>query len=266
MSTIYLVRHGQAGTRDAYDSLSDLGRSQSRLLGEYLASQHVEFAMAYSGAMSRQLQTAEETRRGYVAAGGSFPQITVEEGWNEFDLGLLYDQLAPQLCVEDPEFRAEYARMREQVHAATAPNAEIHRKWQPCDSKLVEAWIRNQHAHSGETWEQFCGRISGRRAQLAECLTSLAVSRPRATAHSQGQTAGAARDGSSGNIIVFTSATPVAIWTSLALEIFDQRIMRLAGVLYNTAFTTMKLRGDQLLLFTFNAIPHLPTPDLHTHR
>ncbi len=265
MSTIYLVRHGQAGTRDAYDSLSDLGRRQSRLLGEYLACRPVEFAVAYSGAMSRQLQTAQEMRRGYIEAGGCFPEITIEEGWNEFDLSLLYDRLAPQLCAEDPAFRADYARMCEQVRAAAAPDAEIHRKWHPCDTRLVEAWILNRHALSGETWQQFCARISGRRAQLSHCIASLAAAQPPATAQSQAASAGAARDGSPANIIVFTSATPVAIWASLALEISDQRIMRLAGVLYNTSFTTMRLRGDSLRLFTFNAIPHLPTA-LHTHR
>ena len=32
MSRIYLVRHGQAGTRADYDTLSDVGLEQSRLL------------------------------------------------------------------------------------------------------------------------------------------------------------------------------------------------------------------------------------------
>lgn len=54
MSKIYLIRHGQAGTRDHYDLLSNLGRRQSRLLGEYFAAQGVKFAAAYSGELSRQ--------------------------------------------------------------------------------------------------------------------------------------------------------------------------------------------------------------------
>jgi len=39
LSTVYLVRHGQAGTREAYDSLSELGQRQARLLGEHFISQ-----------------------------------------------------------------------------------------------------------------------------------------------------------------------------------------------------------------------------------
>jgi broad specificity phosphatase PhoE len=241
LSTVYLFRHGQAGTRDAYDSLSDLGRRQSRLLGEHFASQGVQFDAVYSGAMCRQLQTAAEVRQAYLAAGHSFPEIAVDAEWNEFDLGLLYQRIAPQLCSTDPQFKAEYERMRERIRASANSNDEIHRKWQPCDSRLVEAWIRNQHSHDGETWEQFCTRIAGCRSRI-----------PDAQPHAK--------------IAVFTSATPVAIWTGLALEILDERIMRLAGVLYNSSFTSIQLPGEQLRLFTFNAIPHLRTPDLRTHR
>ena len=58
LSRVYLVRHGQAGTRKAYDSLSELGRRQARLLGEYFVSEKIQFAAAYSGALVRQQETA----------------------------------------------------------------------------------------------------------------------------------------------------------------------------------------------------------------
>ena len=47
MSVLYLIRHGQAGTREHYDTLSELGRAQARLLGEHLAAQGVRFDRAY---------------------------------------------------------------------------------------------------------------------------------------------------------------------------------------------------------------------------
>src|SRR5216683_5141868 len=64
MSSVYLVRHGQAGTRDSYDSLSELGQRQSLLLGEYFLSQGIEFTAAYAGTMLRQQQTAAVNRGG----------------------------------------------------------------------------------------------------------------------------------------------------------------------------------------------------------
>ena len=72
MSNIYLVRHGQAGTRDAYDSLSELGHRQCQLLGEWFASQGIKFTAAYSGEMSRQQQTAQAVKAGY---GDRFTEI-----------------------------------------------------------------------------------------------------------------------------------------------------------------------------------------------
>jgi hypothetical protein len=68
------------------------------------------------------------------------------------------------------------------------------------------------------------------------------------------------------NIIVFTSATPVAIWTGMSLEIFDQRVMRLAGALYNSSYSILRLRGDDLRLLSFNGVAHLDGSDLCTYR
>ena len=128
MSRIYLVRHGQAGTRDAYDSLSERGREQSRFLGQYLAAQNISFAAAYTGAMLRQQQTAEELSRGYAQAGGPFPAITVDENWNDFDLSGVYRELAPMLSAADSDFRREYAALCEQVRQnAASADAPVHR-------------------------------------------------------------------------------------------------------------------------------------------
>ncbi len=60
MSALYLFRHGQAGTRDHYDTLSGRGREQTRLLGEHLAAQGPVFTKFYCGALERQRQTAAQ--------------------------------------------------------------------------------------------------------------------------------------------------------------------------------------------------------------
>ena len=59
MASIYLIRHGQASFgSDNYDELSTLGRRQSELLGECLASTGVHFDAAYCGTLQRQRDTA----------------------------------------------------------------------------------------------------------------------------------------------------------------------------------------------------------------
>src|ERR1700747_2109086 len=75
LSTVYLVRHGKAGTRDAYDSLSELGQRQARLLGEHFISQGIQFASAYAGALTRQKQTGEQIREAYADEGFGFPTV-----------------------------------------------------------------------------------------------------------------------------------------------------------------------------------------------
>ena len=141
MSNVYLVRHGQAGTRDAYDCLSDLGRRQATLLGEYLAGQRIAFAAAYSGSMNRQQETAVQVQAIYRAEGIEFPEIVTTRDWDEFDLDRIYREIAPRMCDDDPDFRRQYEAMRQEVQASHGEHAaSVHRRWLPCDSQLVNAW------------------------------------------------------------------------------------------------------------------------------
>jgi broad specificity phosphatase PhoE len=251
LSTVYLVRHGQAGTRDAYDSLSELGERQARLLGEHFISQGVRFASAYAGALTRQQQTAEQISAAYADADVGFPTVTVDSGWDEFDLGRVYREIAPLLAAEDPEFLHEYDEMREQVRVSQgAHGARIHRRWMPCDTKVVEAWLAGRYPYGGETWDQFRERVAACRLKM----------------EGQQKDARQENEARQENILVVTSATPLAIWTGLSLEISDERIMRLAGAVYNASYTILRLRKQQLRLFTFNAVPHLAAPGLCTHR
>lgn len=242
MTKIFLVRHGQAGTRDSYDSLSPLGRRQSRLLAEHFLSEEVEFAAVYSGTQSRQTETAAEIRAAYNEAHRSIPDIAAEEGWNEFDLEHVYREIAPLLCAEDPEFQRQYEAMREAMQAAAgAHDAEVHRRWTSCDVDVVKAWVRARYRYSGESWEQFRKRVAGCRFEAYQPHENV-------------------------NVLVITSATPTAVWTASALDIFDERIMNLAGVLYNASYTVLRQRGPDLRLLMFNVIAHLASPELRTHR
>jgi broad specificity phosphatase PhoE len=242
LSRIYLVRHGQAGTRKAYDSLSSVGRQQARLLGEYFVSEGIHFAAAFCGTLARQELTAAEVTAAYAETGVPFPEIVSDCGWNEFDLTGVYRALAPRLCAEDPEFRSEYEEMARQARAAgDQPEAEVNRRWMPCDTKIVQAWVEGRYSYDGESWREFQARVAGCRARLGQ----------------------AEHDA---NVVVFTSATPIGVWTALAMEIHDERILRLAGTLHNTSCTVIRLLGDQLRLHSFNTIPHLGKPELRTYR
>ncbi len=232
MSTIYLVRHGQAGTREDYDRLSDLGHQQARLLAEYFDAQKVRFDQVISGSLKRQKQTAEAVSKDYV----------VDPNWDEFDLTRVYREIAPQLCANDAVFARLYDELKEQMRASAGSKAAaVHREWHPCDSMVVQAWMSGRYEQEGETWQQFHDRI-------AACVTKL-----RELPDDQ-------------QVAIFTSATPIGIWGGLALDVFDQRSLRLAGVVHNSSYTVFKLRNANLRLFTFNATPHLADAEMRTHR
>jgi broad specificity phosphatase PhoE len=202
----------------------------------------MEFVSAYAGTLVRQQQTAAEVRAAYTDAGAAFPELTIEPGWNEFDFHHIYRELAPLLCAEDSEFRSEYEAVRAEMReSAGAHDAEIHRRWRPSDTKVVEAWAGGRYPYAGETWEQVVQRVAACRL-----LTSKQQARE--------------------NIVVFTSAVPTAIWTGCALDISDGRVRKLAAVLRNTSYTLLRLRDEELQLLEFNAVPHLDTPELRTRR
>ena len=230
MSSIYLVRHGQAGLRHDYDTLSEVGRRQAALLGEYLVREAITFRAIYSGALTRQQQTAEEVRRAYLRAGLAAPEIVTEPCWNEFDLDQVYRDLAPPMCEADAQFRAEYEDMRRE---AQDESSKVHRRWLPCDTAIVRAWTEGRYPCTGESWEEF-------RARVARGWEPLA-------AHKSGEA-----------VAVFSSATPIAISIGSALGAANGRVMRLAGVMYNSALNTMRLRNGELTLFAFNQAAHLP--------
>jgi broad specificity phosphatase PhoE len=234
MSILYLVRHGQAGTRENYDSLSELGRRQAQLLGDHFRAEGIHFAAAHSGSLARQRATAAEVLPD--------AEIVVDPGWDEFDLSHVYRELAPRLIADDEQFRIEYEEMQRDIERSEgAHEATVHRKWNDCDKKCVRAWVEGRYEYSGESWNAFVARIH----------------------HALGRVIDASHNG---NVAVFTSATPIGVSAARTLEIADGRAMWLAAVMFNASFTTIRVHGDEIRLFTLNAIPHLGSLDLRTFR
>ena len=238
MSTVFLIRHGQAGLRHEYDTLSDLGRTQARLLGEYLAGQNMRFRAVYSGALNRQRETAREVLGAFTRAGLPAPEIELDPRWSEFDLDAVFNSITPRLRVDDPEFRAEHEKL---VAMLADEKSAAHRSWTKCDTLLVRAWVEGRYQVSCESWAAFCERVRGSLETLSRFQSGEAVA-------------------------VFSSATPIAVWVGMALGLNGTHVMRLAGVTYNAALTTLRIRDGDLALYSFNGTPHLNEPQLRTFR
>lgn len=127
------------------------------------------------------------------------------------------------------------------------PDADVHRRWSPCDVQIVDAWVRARYPFSGESWDAFRQRVSNCRP----IVPNMQADEPEREEL---------------NVVIFTSATPTAVWTGRALGISDARLLWLAGALQNASYTVLKEGGERLTLFRFNAVPHLATPELLTQR
>lgn len=228
MSTLTFIRHGQAGSRGTYDVLSPLGQQQASRLGEYLAAQNFSCDLFVTGALNRQQQTAALLQ----AASPTLPAPTVLPLWNEFDLTSVYNGIAPQLAAEDPVFAASFSALE----LSTAdPASPVHRRWTPADVAVIRAWVEGRYQFPGESWAVFSARI---RQALAELP--------------------------SGNILISTSATPIALCVAFTLD--SPHPLRLAGALYNASVTTLRDHSGDLYLQAFNSTPHLSDPTWRTLR
>lgn len=239
---ILLIRHGQAGTRTDYDTLSATGRVQARLLGQYLAGQQIQFSLALTGTLRRQQQTASGVLQALDEAGIERPELTIDAGWSEFDLDDVYQSIGPQLALIDSTFAQHWRKAQDQIAAdGHDENSTINRRWNPADELVVRAWVQGKFPCSGESWLGFKDRIR-------DALSRLLGSRQE------------------GTVAIFTSATPSAICTARALGAGDDVIFQLAGSKMNSAITELRARAGNVRLFAFNSVPHLPDASLRTQR
>ncbi|MBL8211696.1 MAG: histidine phosphatase family protein [Bryobacterales bacterium] len=241
MSLVYLFRHGQAGSRDDYDRLSDLGLEQATLLGQHLAQDGIELKALYMGGLRRQQETAATIVTELRKHGVAVPDPIEQPAFSEFDLTAVYRAMAPQLAAASETFRQQYEELERE--SAIAQSA-VHRRWTQCDIDVVRAWIEGRYPCAGtETWAEFTARVRSGLEHIA-----------------------AAGTGPQDAIAISTSATPIGIWMGLALRLDPLYVMRAAAALYNASFSVFRWRQGELHLSSFNNIPHLKRPELRTYR
>ncbi|HEY3441465.1 MAG TPA: histidine phosphatase family protein [Paludibaculum sp.] len=234
MSTVYFFRHGQAGSRDDYDRLSELGHEQATLLGAHVAREGWRFDRVLCGGLRRQQETAAA-----VIRQANLDAPVLDTRWNEFDLDEVFAGIAPQMAADDPEFRAEFEEIERLVRSG---DGAIHRQWRPADTKVVKAWIEGRYAYDGESWLQFVRRVKEAGAEMAALPSDAKVA-------------------------VFTSATPVSIWVAAAFSSEQPpHVMKLAGAAINSNITVLRWLHGEPHLGCFNATPHLGDARLRTFR
>jgi broad specificity phosphatase PhoE len=219
MGAIYLVRHGQAafGTDD-YDRLTEIGYTQARLLGGFLAVRQVRCDAIYTGTLRRHRETVRGILDGGPALGDGSAVESIA-GLDEYKPEALIASLmgdrfasAPMAGRDEPALaREHFRRLRAALLAWTEGRIQPAGMpdWRTFQAAAVGALIEARRRHSG------------------------------------------------GNVLIVSSGGPIAAIVAAALESPPQIAVELNLRIRNSAVTefTMSARRHQLL--SFNALPHL---------
>jgi len=236
MSSIYLVRHGQAsfGAAD-YDQLSELGVRQSALLGQWLVKtgQDQNMPLLVTGSHRRHQQSSKACLEAMPATTAE-RQILHDPGFDEFDHRQVLLRYMPQFA--DHAVFAEYMAQQE-------PRG---RAFQKVFARAVARWVSGDFdSDYSEPWPLFKLRCSDALARLQERL-------------GQGQ-----------SVWVFTSGGPISVICQQLLAIPDRQVFELNWSLVNTGVTKLLCRPGHVSLSYLNSFAHLESacdPGLVSYR
>ena len=160
MAVIYLVRHGQASFGGGeYDRLSDLGKRQSQLTGEELATRFDELELLAHGEMTRQRDTADIC----ATAIGSPATTRVLAGFNEF----AHEEI---IVRHKPAYRNRAVMMAD-LGRTLRPAAAFQKMFE----LALDRWISGDHDDYSESFVDFQARAFAAFEQAADGLTGIAV-------------------------------------------------------------------------------------------
>jgi broad specificity phosphatase PhoE len=225
MTTIYLIRHGQASVgTDNYDVLSSTGETQADVLGQHLANTHIDFDAIYSGSLKRQMDTARIATGATdtsANAGNAVVPLQVMPEFNEYRHGQIFNKYLPMLAKTDAEI------------GAAAEDGSNGLMTQSVFLKLMMTWVDDSAEHDDlESWQQFNQRIANGIEHILDTHPSQTVA-------------------------VFTSG---GVITSLFRSMFGlppERMFELNWNINNAGITSLKYRDRQPSLREYNNISHL---------
>jgi broad specificity phosphatase PhoE len=238
MSTLFIVRHGQASFFEAdYDRLSPLGERQARLLGEYWAARSQQFTDVYTGPRQRHIETARLVGEAFRAAGHPWPEPQVHSGLDEYAAEEVLAHSLPKLVESDQHI----AQLHQALDQA-GDRAEKLRAFQRLYEVVIDRWAHGRLPIDGvEPWSEFFRRVQ---AALDE-ITSRSGNRA---------------------VVAFSSGGPVGVSVGRALGTDHRATLQLAWMIRNGAFAEFLYSRERFTLSRYNAFPHLDDPELLTYR
>ncbi|ETR72514.1 MAG: phosphoglycerate mutase (PgaM) [Candidatus Magnetoglobus multicellularis str. Araruama] len=220
MGKIILIRHGKAGFgQDDYDQLSEMGKYQATITGQYIKQAKIEPTAIYSGSLKRQQETAEFA----IEQAGLLSEIIVDPKYNEYDHQGIINCCLPDLLKDNPS-------MAKEVDKAF----DDYPTFEHIFSKLLERWISNKFDSSElETFASYTNRVSKGLDMISK------------------------RQDKEDLAIVFTSGGWIAMSMHYILNIPPVTALKLGWTIYNCSMTSFHSTQNEYRLETFNTVTHL---------
>lgn len=223
MSTLYLVRHGQASFgKEDYDQLSELGYEQAQVTGQYLAKT-IKPTIFVSGTLKRQRQTLEKIKQGFDDSVINHAQFLEFESFNEFDHRNILE-------VVYPDFRETHKDLLKKL---TTDERSVD-EFQVLYKAAIDRWVANDGDFK-ESFDAFTNRIS---AGLKELLSLVSTSEQ--------------------SIVLVSSAGPISSCMQHGAGLTSKDAFLLCDVMKNAAVSALEFsREGQIRLSYFNNFQHL---------
>ena len=225
MTTIYLIRHGQASFgAESYDKLSATGEQQATVLGQYFQKILKEQPYVVAGGMQRHRQTAD------FALAECFPEAIphINVGWNEFNHQQVFAKY-------DARFNEPHL-LKQEVAKSESPRAYLAKifEW------AISRWTDGEYHHEyDESWPHFKTRVEDTLQNLCD---ELAQSKPRYA-------------------VVFTSGGVISVAVGKLLGLSPEKTFALNWAIANASITTLRLVGNEPQLLSLNEHHYLKAED-----
>jgi broad specificity phosphatase PhoE len=230
MSSLFLVRHGQASAHAAdYDVLSAVGARQARALGRALRKWIDDIDAVYRGPRRRHQGTFEHMRDEADAHGFALPDATVLDEFDEMEVGRLFQESMSRVLPSCPDLREQLAsgQIRDDGRQALRHMGGI-------TMKLLERWAAGEELGLGiEPFEAFTSRV---REGIHRVMK----------AEKRGR-----------RVMIVTSGGPISVALRMALGVDARRSMALMYSLTNASMTELRYTEHELSVETYNQHSHL---------
>ena len=215
MATIYLIRHGQASFgSDDYDKLSPLGGRQADAAGQYLARAGIALDAAYSGDLSRQVETCERV----LAAQAGAISHRINPAFNELNNDEQIRHLAPVLVQSDKEL----AMLLERGLSSSKDYQKVIRA-------VFNHWVSQDCSdHDIQSWQDY---------------SSKAVAALRDVMREQG---------GGKTVAIFTSGGTIATLVAHVLGLPPEKVYAFYEPIFNCSVTQLLYSGENVSLSYFN--------------